>query len=451
MNSRIPVATVVALLLGIVFAAGCSSQDDAVLSTWRAYDAAMRAANVPSARAMLAAGLGAELDGPEASAMLEIRSRLVPENPAVTGVKIDGARATLSIEGTVEGQTMRGTIAFVKEGEAWKVLKEDWDVDLTMGFPVPNVNLAQEYAAEPKAAPQSISRIAAHEGTVTALAFTRDGQRIVSIGYDDFRLCLWDPATGQLVDEVKGDDRPNDLALVPDGSAAYVVDTDGRVTAWPIAWDGFGESRPLAGLAGETPRIAIDASGRRAVTTSWTEPAKLWDLEKQTFVGALPNSDKMRGVAFSPVASVVAAGNHGDYFAVWNIEEPSKPSHKTYRVPKVSAQSDVFTIAFSPDGRRLATGHLDSSISIWDMEKRRQLHNWYVTDASTWDVTFSPCGTVLATAHQNGDVFLWEVETQRRLFMLAAHKGAASSVAFNPADGVTLATGGEDGAIRIWR
>jgi WD40 repeat protein len=57
---------------------------------------------------------------------------------------------------------------------------------------------------------------------------------------------------------------------------------------------------------------------------------------------------------------------------------------------------------------------------------------------------------VLATAQQNGNIFLWEVETQRRLFMLDAHQGAATSVAFNPADGVTLATGGADGAIRIW-
>ncbi|MCI0452706.1 MAG: hypothetical protein L0Z51_10015, partial [Candidatus Latescibacteria bacterium] len=444
-------ANIVAFLFGVILTAGCSSQEDAVLATWNAYDGAMRAADVSTARTMLAAGLGAELDGPEASTILEFRSALAPENPIVTGVEIAGARATLSIEGAVNGQTMRGTIAFVKEGEAWKVLKEDWDVDLTMAFPAPNVNLAQEYAAEPKTAPQSTTRISAHDGTVTALAFTRDGQRVVSIGYDDYRLCLWDLATGELVDEATCEHRPNDMALVPDGSVAYVVDTKGRVTAWPIAWDGFGESHPLAGLAGETPRIAIDKSGRRAVTTSWTDPAKLWDLEAQTFVGTLPNSDKMRGVAFSPVASVVAAGNHGDFFAVWDLEEPAKPSHKKYRVPKVSEQSDVFTIAFSPDGRRIATGHMDSSISIWDMVKRRQLHNWYVTDASTWDVTFSPCGTVLATAHQNGNVFLWEVETQRRLFMLAAHEGAASSVAFNPADGITLATGGADGAIRIWR
>ena len=65
MSSRIVVC-----LLAIVLAAGCSSPEDAVLATWNAYDSAMRASDVSRARSRLAAGLGAELDGPEASAML---------------------------------------------------------------------------------------------------------------------------------------------------------------------------------------------------------------------------------------------------------------------------------------------------------------------------------------------------------------------------------------------
>jgi len=48
-------------------------------------------------------------------------------------------------------------------------------------------------------------------------------------------------------------------------------------------------------------------------------------------------------------------------------------------------------------------------------------------------------------------VHLWEVESRRTLARIAAHQGAALTVAFHPADGVTIATGGEDGAIRVWR
>jgi WD40 repeat protein len=437
----------VALLSG-----ACSSPEEAVLATWNEYHHAMRRGDLPAVRSLLAAGRDAELAGPEAPAALELRSALVPEAPAVTGTEVSAVRASITVEGSVDGMSMCGRISFTKESGGWKVLEESWNADLTNSFPVPDVDLALTVSTGSHP-PQLSTEIAAHEGEVRAMAFTRDGRCVVSIGYGDQRVRLWDSLTGVLLGEVQLESRPCDLALRPDGTAAYVVDTDGRVTEWPIEWGAFGEPRVLAGLAGESPRIAVDGSGRYAVTTSWVDPAKLWDLESGTFVRALPKSEKMRGVAFSPAGPVVACGSYTDHFAVWELDRLSSPlgARKKHRVPKVGDQSDVWSIAYSPDGRRLATGHMDSSMSIWDMERGRQLHNWYVQDCSVRDLEFSPCGTVLATAQQDGKVHLWETETRRALARLPAHQGSASSVAFNPADGVTIATGGEDGAIRIWR
>ncbi|GJM44512.1 MAG: hypothetical protein DHS20C21_13540 [Gemmatimonadota bacterium] len=441
------------LAMALLIGSGCASPEDAVLHTWDAYQQALRANDVPAVSAVLAAGREEELANPEAAAALELRSALAPTHPVVTGIEVSALRAVLSVAGEVDGQNMTGRISFTKEGDVWKVFEEEWNVDLTAVHPVPNVDLAQVYSAGPEATPQVSAAVVAHQGSVTALEFTRDGRHLVSIGYDDYRLCLWDAVTGELLDGVDYEDRPCDLALLPDGRAAYVVDADGGVTEWPIEGEAFGGPRLLSGRAGRTPRIAVDAGGHRAVTTSWDDPAKLWDLDARTFVQALPQSEKMRGVAFSPVGPTVACGHHGDYFAVWNLDRLSWPvgSRKTHRVPNVAAQSDVHSVAFSPDGRRLATGHMDSSLSVWDMEKGRQIHNWYVQDSSAMDVTFSPCGTVLATAQQDGRVHLWETESRRTLFRLPAHEGAALAVAFNPADGVTLATGGEDGVLRIWQ
>jgi WD40 repeat protein len=294
--------------------------------------------------------------------------------------------------------------------------------------------------------------MAAHDGEVRALAFTRDGSYLVSIGYDDMRIRLWDPSSGALLDNVDEESRPCDLALRADGGAAYVVDADGRITEWPLQWGSFGEPRVLEGRAGLTPRIAVDAAGRRAVTTSWDDGAKLWDLKTGALVRELPRSDRMRGVAFSPAGPVVACGSYADHFAVWDLDHLSSlGARKKHRVPNAGEESDVWSVAFSPDGRRLATGHMDSSISIWDMPEGRQIHNWYVQNCSVRDVEFSPCGTVLATAQADGKVHLWETESRRAFFRLRAHEGSASALAFDPADGMTLATGGADGAIRIWR
>lgn len=440
-------------LVVVALVLGCASEEQAVLDTWSAYHKATQALDVDTVRSMLASGLGDELQGQEGAMALQLRSALVPVVPRVTAVEVTGIRATINVEGEVEQQAITGRVTFARESEAWKVLEEEWTVDLTATFPTPNVDLAATYGESDDAVPHARSDIFAHDGAVTALAFTRDGRKLVSIGYDDRRLCLWDTETGEALDTIELEDRPNDLALLPDGSAAYVVDVQGAVTVWPIEWGTFGEGRILAGRAGRTPRIAIDPSGHRAVTTSWDDPAKLWDLDAGRYLEALPKSERMRGVAFSSQGSQVACGSHEDWFAVWNLERLSWPlgARKTHRVPRVADQSDVHSIAFTPDGRRLATGHMDASMSIWDMEKGREMHNWYLPECSVMDLTFSPCGTVLATAQQDGKVHLWETESKRKLALLRAHEGAALSVAFNPADGVTLATGGEDGTIRIWQ
>jgi len=321
------------------------------------------------------------------------------------------------------------------------------------GAAVPQATLADRYAADSAVTPELAFEIAAHEGAVTSIGYTSGGQFLVSIGYDDFHIRLWDASSGRLLDDVEWHARPADLAVRSDTTTLYVVDAEGRVTEWTIDGGRFGDPNSLAGLAGRSARIAVDASGRRAVTTSWDDPAKLWNLETRSYVRALPKSDQMRGVAFSPAGPMVACGSHKDYFAIWNLDRLSWPigALKKHKVPNAAAQSEVVSVAYSADGRRFATGHLDTSLSIWDMEDGRQMHNWYVHNCSAMDVEFSPCGTVLATAQQDGNVHLWDVETRRGFARLNAHEGSASTVVFDPTAAGTIATGGEDGSIRVWR
>ncbi|MCU0286648.1 MAG: hypothetical protein MUF15_09635, partial [Acidobacteria bacterium] len=123
---------------------------------------------------------------------------------------------------------------------------------------------------------------------------------------------------------------------------------------------------------------------------------------------------------------------------------------KTYKIKKVAKDSDISAIDISRDDKYLATGHMDSSIVIFDLEEREELFNFYVRDASTWDVKFSPDGKLLATAQQNNNVYLWEVESSAHMAKLAKHTGAVHCLAFSP-DGTTLASGGEDRQIILWR
>jgi WD40 repeat protein len=278
------------------------------------------------------------------------------------------------------------------------------------------------------------------------------GDRLVSIGYDDFRLCLWDAADGRKLDERGLDARPCDLGGFPDGTRVAVVDTKGRVSIWPVASDRFGEPRRLRGDAGRSPRLAVGHDGDHLMTSGYGYPVFLWSVSGGAALDPLPDSETMRGVVFDPRGRSVAAGTPRDEFTVWPRTSPTEVGRgKTYRVQGATPQSDVAAIAISPDGRFLATGHMDASISLWDFDRMKQIHDFFVQDASARDVDFSPDGSVFATAHQNRRVYLWDSETGIELAILGGHRGPPVSVVFDPSHPGVFASGGETGDIIVWR
>src|SRR5215472_3336931 len=109
-------------------------------------------------------------------------------------------------------------------------------------------------------------------------------------------------------------------------------------------------------------------------------------------------------------------------------------------------------LAFSPDGKILATADSDGTARLWNVATERQIGAPIrLSGAQVLDVAFSPDGKVLATADSDGTARLWSVATHRRIgapFRVSHVK--VRSVAFSP-DGTMLATGGIGGAARLWR
>jgi WD40 repeat protein len=114
------------------------------------------------------------------------------------------------------------------------------------------------------------------------------------------------------------------------------------------------------------------------------------------------------------------------------------------------AGSEIYGLAFAPDGARLAAAHNDSTVSVWDVASGEQVHDFFVRDASAMGLTYSPDGRCLATAQADGAVYLWDAATARRLARLTGHTGEVIAVAFSPA-GDVLASGGRDGTAILWR
>ena len=109
----------------------------------------------------------------------------------------------------------------------------------------------------------------------------------------------------------------------------------------------------------------------------------------------------------------------------------------------------VFGVAFSPDGKRLATASSDHTAKIWDADNGQELLTLRGHEGPVFSVAFSPDGKRLATASNDKTAKIWDAASGKELLAIRAHSSCVRSVAFSP-DGKRLATASFDKTAKIW-
>ena len=164
-----------------------------------------------------------------------------------------------------------------------------------------------------------------------------------------------------------------------------------------------------------------------------------WRLCHQDLL-TLEDTAPVTSVAFSPDGERLASGSADDAITIWDAQT----GHRTLTLKDHTGPVNL--VAFSPDGKRLASGSLDKTIKIWDLQTGKKPLT-LVDTASVGSVAFSPDGKRLASGSM--DIKIWDTQTGRKIQTLKGHGGLVESVAFSP-DGKWLASGGDDRTIRIW-
>lgn len=157
----------------------------------------------------------------------------------------------------------------------------------------------------------------------------------------------------------------------------------------------------------------------------------------------LGHSNAVTSVAFSPDGKTLASGSEDKTIEVWKLDVGK-------RWYTLTGHSDWVTcIAFSPDGRTLASSSRDKNIHIWDLNKGKW---WYALTGHSDRVSavaFSPNGEVLASSSRDKTVQLWNLNKGRWMSTLAGHAEGVEAVAFS-AGGKFLASASRDKTLRLW-
>jgi WD40 repeat protein len=282
-------------------------------------------------------------------------------------------------------------------------------------------------------------------GDVWSLRFSPDGKRLAS-GTRDGIIRFWTIERAKplpQLDRLHADEYAN-IAFSPDSQFFAGGCANGVVKIWTVA-----SHETVAVIPRVNYVIGFSTDGRRLLVSNKAGDAFWWDIEKHT-AERLPNYggnlSEVISVALAPNRRVAALGLADGGIALVYMETglPGGPILKKHTGP-------VYSVAFSPNGEKLASGGGDMNVMMWDVQTGANLGACQEHKAAVYGVAISPDGKTLASGCGAETIKLWDVDNVARPSRASAsfHRAVIRALSFSP-DNRTLASGSEDRTVKLW-
>lgn len=315
-----------------------------------------------------------------------------------------------------------------------------------------------------------------HKSGITDLAFSSDGSVLVT-GSDDNSAAVWEVPTGKELIRLRHGAAVESVAFNPAGNYVATGSDDKTAAVWALPtqksirfgnklninsvtfspdskyvgtgatesedqdlariWDGT-SGKPITSVKHDRDVYSESFYGNYLATGSNDRTARIWQLPEGREVRRLAHDYEVRSVAFSPNGKYLATGTSGGgkTVRIWDVSSGSE----TQRLEHNSAISDI---AFSNDSRRLVSSSFDNTTRVWSINNGQEIMR-LTQPASA--VALNADGSLLATG--GFDVTVWEVPGGRAIPVIKGQEDEVRTLLFSP-DGKYLATASGN-IVRLW-
>jgi len=252
---------------------------------------------------------------------------------------------------------------------------------------------------------REVPRLSGHTGRVQAVAFSPNSLQLASAS-NSGEVKLWDlNSTRAVYGQSYSGDRLHAVAFSDDGRWLAAAGTAQTIHLLDLASK---QTRNLPGHEAEVTSLAFIPNSSLLASGSTDKTIRLWDASNGNLVKIFPQlKEQVNALAISPDGSILAAGTAAGNVELFDLKAAATGTQHTL----TGHSGEIFTLAFSRDGRWLSSAGFDGVVKIWSPQTASEVRALALASGEINSVDFSSDGRFLASANEDGSLIVWNTET----------------------------------------